>query len=67
MCIRDSWSSGRATSSGRTTRPAISTLESFSEAINHGVNGTCETTDARSAARVGVCDSGAFEYGGVAP
>ena len=42
-------------------------LESFSEAINHGVNGTCEPTDARGAARVGVCDSGAFEYGGVAP
>lgn len=40
-------------------------LESISEAINNGVNATCEPTDARGAARVGgVCDSGAFEFGG---
>ena len=42
-------------------------LEDFSEAINNGVNGTCEATDARLALRSGVCDSGAFEFGGIVP
>jgi CSLREA domain-containing protein len=35
-----------------------------SPAINNGVEG-CPTTDQRGYARVGICDSGAYEFGGV--
>lgn len=40
-------------------------LQSNSPAINAGSG--CETLDQRGAPRVGVCDIGAFEFGGVAP
>jgi CSLREA domain-containing protein len=42
-------------------------ITSDSEAIDNGVNASCETTDARGAARVGDCDSGSYEFGGVEP
>jgi CSLREA domain-containing protein len=38
-----------------------------SGAINLGDNMSCETTDARGAPRVGNCDAGAYEFGGVIP
>jgi CSLREA domain-containing protein len=38
-----------------------------SEAINLGENASCEATDARFAPRVGNCDAGAYEFGGVVP
>jgi CSLREA domain-containing protein len=41
-------------------------IEAGGDGINRGV-ATCESTDARGAARVGPCDAGSFEYGGVAP
>lgn len=40
-------------------------LQAGSPAINAGVD--CPLLDQRGAARVGACDLGAFEYGGVAP
>lgn len=39
-------------------------LQAGSPAINAGNAATCATTDQREAARVGVCDIGAFEFGG---
>ena len=39
-------------------------LQTGSPAINAGNAATCATTDQREAARVGVCDIGAFEFGG---
>jgi hypothetical protein len=38
-----------------------------SQAINLGNDASCEGTDARGAARVGTCDAGSFEFGGVVP
>ena len=38
-----------------------------SQAIGNAQNGSCENADARGAARVGDCDSGSFEFGGVVP
>jgi len=38
-----------------------------SAAINAGVASACPTTDQRGFARVGTCDSGAFEFGATAP
>ena len=37
-------------------------IDADSEAINNGVDLTCEPTDARGFARNGVCDSGAYEF-----
>jgi len=45
--------------------PTVPLLEG-SPAINFGVSG-CPTTDQRGYARVGTCDSGAFEFGGEPP
>jgi hypothetical protein len=45
--------------------PTVPLLEG-SPAIDLGVAG-CPATDQREYARVGACDSGAFEYGGLAP
>jgi hypothetical protein len=45
--------------------PTVPLLEG-SPAIDLGVSG-CTTTDQREYARIGACDSGAFEFGGVAP
>jgi hypothetical protein len=42
-------------------------LESDSEAINLGENATCAPTDARGAGRLGDCDAGSFEFGGIEP
>jgi CSLREA domain-containing protein len=42
-------------------------LNADSQAINNGENASCANTDARGAARVGDCDSGSFEFGGVVP
>ena len=38
-----------------------------SPAINAGIPNLCPTNDQRGAARIGVCDSGAFEFGAIAP
>lgn len=38
-----------------------------SAAINAGVTSACPATDQRGFARVGTCDSGAFEFGAAAP
>jgi CSLREA domain-containing protein len=45
--------------------PTVPLLEG-SPAINNGVAG-CPPTDQRGYARVGICDSGAFEFGGTPP
>ncbi len=42
-------------------------LDFDSQAISLGQNASCEATDARGAARVGNCDAGSFEFGGVVP
>jgi len=50
---------------GGTTRTHA--LNAGSAAINAGNAATCQPTDQRGFARSGVCDIGAFEFGGVAP
>src|SRR5262245_10889692 len=42
-------------------------IESNSQAVNRGINASCEATDARGASRSGTCDAGAFEFGGALP